>query len=76
MFDRCNEKDAFQKAVGILHRDPQALAKILRIPPPSPNQQQQQRQHPRETLKGPDGTDWSSVLNLWLGACEASHMVR
>jgi hypothetical protein len=71
MVDRRAKTNEFRSAVK--SRDPYALAKVLNIPSVSPVKGSEPKP-PKESLQE-GGTDWSSVLNAWLGACEAAEAV-
>lgn len=77
MFDRDAAVASFQRALTKLDRgDPRAIATVLEIPAVSTTKQTSQRKSDyQKTLKSSSGTDWSGVLNFWLGACEAAEKV-
>jgi hypothetical protein len=73
MVDHRAKKEEFR--AGVNARDPYALAKVLNIPRVSAIQGSEPAppKHPETLQEG--GTDWSSVLNTWIGACEAAEAV-
>ena len=78
MFERNAVVKTFRSAVKKLDQgDPYALATILQLPPVSPNKRERERRSTKqESLRSKSGTDWSSVLNDWIDANEASFNVR
>ena len=77
MFDSDAAIASFQRALAKFDRgDPRAIAQVLEIPAVSPNKQRSKTKSDyRQSLKSSSGTDWSGVLNSWLGACEAADKV-
>jgi hypothetical protein len=71
MVDRRARTKEFRAAVN--SRDPFVLAKVLNVPGVSPVKGTEPNP-PKESLQE-GGTDWSNVLNAWLGACEAAEAV-
>jgi hypothetical protein len=71
MVDRRAKREEFRAAVNA--RDPFVLAQVLNVPRVSPVKGNEPKP-PKETLQE-GGTDWSNVLNAWLGACEAAEAV-
>jgi hypothetical protein len=60
-------------SAAVKARDPFVLAKVLNVPSVSPVKGSEPKP-PKESLQE-GGTDWSNVLNAWLGACEAAEAV-
>lgn len=73
MVDRRAMKEAFRTAA--LSRDPYALARVLNVPSVSPVKGSEPKPPQRPESLQEKGTDWSSVLNAWIGACEAAEAV-
>jgi hypothetical protein len=71
MVDRRAKREEFRAAVNA--RDPFVLAKVLSVTSVSPLKGSEPKP-PKESLQE-GGTDWSNVLNAWLGACEAAEAV-
>jgi hypothetical protein len=71
MVDRRAKIKELRAAVNA--RDPFVLAKVLNVPSVSPVKGSEPNP-PKESLQE-GGTDWSNVLNAWLGACEAAEAV-
>jgi hypothetical protein len=71
MVDRRAKTKEFRAAVN--SRDPFVLAKVLNIPSVSPVKGSEPNPAKESLQEG--GTDWSNVLNAWLGACEAAEAV-
>jgi hypothetical protein len=71
MVDRRAKSKELSAAVKA--RDPYVLAKVLNVPSVSPVKGNEPKP-PKESLQE-GGTDWSNVLNAWLGACEAAEAV-
>lgn len=71
MVDRRAKTKELRAAVNA--KDPLVLAKVLNVPNVSPVKGSEPKT-PTESLQE-GGTDWSNVLNAWLGACEAAEAV-
>jgi hypothetical protein len=71
MVDRRGKIKELRAAVN--SKDPYVLAKLLNVPSVSPANGSEPKA-PKESLQE-GGTDWSNVLNAWLGACEAAEAV-